>query len=45
VREMVMAEMSKLFQQRVNEFLNACSEEDKYRIRKVGVFAVVVVVC
>jgi hypothetical protein len=37
VREMVMAEMSKLDQQRVNEFLNACSEGNEYRIRKVRV--------
>lgn len=49
VREMVMAEMSKLDQQRVNEFLNACSEGNEYRIRKVrclwggGCLSVVVV--
>lgn len=36
VREMVMAEMSRLDQQRVNEFLNACSEGNEYRIKKVS---------
>lgn len=35
VREMVTAEMSKLDQQRVNEFLNACCEGNEYRIKKV----------
>lgn len=37
LREMVMAEVSKLDQQRVNKFLNACSEGNEYRIRKVRV--------
>jgi hypothetical protein len=36
VREMVTAEMSRLDQQRVNEFLNACSEGNEYRIKKVS---------
>lgn len=36
VREMVTAEMSKLDQQRVNEFLNACCEGNEYRIKKVS---------